>query len=131
MSTVFELCNRECAVMASSKDVPSSPPRGDSRARLDPREPGRAQSATAPGKVAPDSPSGRVVHDDRGNAMWDWLKDAGRIAIESTSRLLRKLEIPELKVQDEKDDELRLESDRDAGGGYDPYNQGKRTHGRR
>ena len=57
--------------------------------------------------------------------MWDWLKETGRIAIESTSRLLRKLEIPELKVEEKKDEELRLESDRDAGGGYDPYNQGK------
>jgi len=57
--------------------------------------------------------------------VWDWLKETGRIAIESTSRLLRKLEIPELKVEDKKDEELRLESDRDPGGGYDPYNQGK------
>lgn len=67
---------------------------------------------------------GRIVHDERGNAVWDWLKETGRIAIESTSRLLRKLEIPELKVEDKKDEELRLESDRDPGGGYDPYNQG-------
>jgi hypothetical protein len=56
--------------------------------------------------------------------VWDWLKETGRIAIESTSRLLRKLEIPELKVEDKKDEELRLESDRDGGGGYDPNNQG-------
>lgn len=67
---------------------------------------------------------GRVVHDERGNAVWDWLKETGRIAIESTSRLLRKLEIPEMKVEDKTDEELRLESDRDRGGGYDPYNQG-------
>lgn len=55
--------------------------------------------------------------------MWDWLKETGRIAIESTSRLLRKLEMPELKVEDKQDEELRIESDRDPGGGYDPYNQ--------
>jgi hypothetical protein len=75
--------------------------------------------------------TGRIVHDSRGTAVWDWLKDTGRAAIDSTSRLLRKLELPELKVQDEKDDELRLESHKDAGGGYDPYNQGKQSRGKR
>ena len=45
----------------------------------------------------------------------------GRHAIESTSALLRKLEVPELKVEDHKDGELKLEDDVDAGGGYDPY----------
>ena len=69
------------------------------------------------------TPSGRVRHDDRGNAVWDWLKETGRNAIESTSRLLRKLEAPQLEVEDKKDEELRIQSDRDPGGGYDPYNQ--------
>ncbi len=69
-------------------------------------------------------PSGRVVHDERGNAVWDWMKQASRAALESTSRLLRRLEVPELKVEEKKDEELRLESDREPGGGYDPYNQG-------
>jgi hypothetical protein len=63
------------------------------------------------------------VHDSRGNAVWQWVKDTGRHAIESTSALLKKLEVPELKVEDhkEKDNELRLEDDVDPGGGYDPY----------
>ena len=74
-------------------------------------------------------PSGRVRHDDRGNAVWDWLKDTGRNAIESTSRLLRKLELPQLKVEDKKDEELRIQSDRDSGGGYDPYNQSTKPSG--
>jgi hypothetical protein len=66
--------------------------------------------------------SGKIAHDQRGNAVWDWLKETGRNAIESTSRLLRKLEAPGLKMEDKKDEELRLTDD-DAGGGYDPYNQ--------
>lgn len=70
--------------------------------------------------VSPD-PGGRIVHDSRGNAVWQWVKDTGRACIESTSLLLKRLELPELKVEDHKDSELRLEDDVDAGGGYDPY----------
>jgi hypothetical protein len=65
--------------------------------------------------------TGRVVHDERGNAVWDWVKDTARIAIDSTSRLLKKLEVPELKMEDTQKNDLSIESDRDAGGGYDPY----------
>jgi hypothetical protein len=85
----------------------------------------------SPGSTAKTTPSGRVVHDDRGNAVWDWLKETSRIAIESTSRLLKKLEVPELRMEEEKDNELRLESDRDPGGGYDPYNQATKPRGKR
>jgi len=82
--------------------------------------------------VRPDAPAarpsregtgGRVVHDERGHGVWQWVKETSRIAIESTSRLLRKLEAPDLKMEDTKDEELRIMSDPSAGGGYDPYNQ--------
>jgi hypothetical protein len=70
--------------------------------------------------------AGRIVHDERGNAVWDWVVETGRIFIDSTSRLLRKLEAPELKIEDENaEPELHLESERDVGGGYDPYGRGK------
>jgi hypothetical protein len=83
--------------------------------------------------AAPDSAgnsAGRIVHDERGNAVWDWLKDTARIAIDSTSRLLRKLEVPDLKIEDTQSHELRVESDRDIGGGYDPYGGAAPTSGR-
>ncbi len=86
-------------------------------------DPGTVRTGQTPSSVPKEDGRGRVVHDERGNAVWDWLKETSRIAIESTSRLLRKLEMPELKVEDSKDEELRIESDRDPGGGYDPYNQ--------
>jgi hypothetical protein len=93
----------------------------------DPKFPGTPQG-NPPGKpdIQPTQPagrSGRVVHDARGNAVWDFLKETSRIAIESTSRLLRRLEAPELKVEDPKDEELRLVDDKCAGGGYDPYSK--------
>lgn len=68
------------------------------------------------------TPSGRVRHDERGNAIWDWLKETSRIAIESTSRMLRKLDSPELKVEDTQENELRLMPDAKEAG-FDPYNQ--------
>ena len=77
---------------------------------------------------SPESPdqfagkSGRVIHDARGNAVWDWVKETSRIAIDSTSRLLKRLEVPELKMEDtQPNKELSVEADRDSGGGYDPY----------
>jgi hypothetical protein len=75
--------------------------------------------------------SGRIVHDERGNAVWDWIKETSRIAIDSTSRLLKRLEVPELKMEDtQKNNELSLESDRDAGGGYNPYGGGSTPGGK-
>lgn len=87
-------------------------------------------SAPSSAAVPPSNPppskdaAGKVVHDERGNAVWNWVVETGRIFIGSTSRLLKKLETPELKVEDDSQTELRLESDRDPGGGYDPYSSG-------
>ncbi|HYC10962.1 MAG TPA: hypothetical protein VEC10_15065 [Steroidobacteraceae bacterium] len=104
--------------------LPKTP--GTAPAKAAPVKPGATATPAKPG-AAPRAgePTGKVVHDDRGNAVWDWLKQTSRIAIESTSRLLRRLEAPELKVEDTQDNELRLMPDGKncAGGGYDPYNQ--------
>jgi len=83
---------------------------------------GRGQPLPPP-KSPQGSNSGRVTHDSRGNAIWDWVKTTGRQAIDSTSRLLKKLETPELKVEDTQEKELRILPDGAPGGGYDPYNQ--------
>jgi hypothetical protein len=98
-------------------------------------KPGSRPGAPSPGPTTPtrgakpDAPAddtlagrtGRVVHDERGNAVWRWVKEAGRSAIDSTSHLLKRLEVPELQVEDSDNNPLSLEADRDAGGGYDPY----------
>jgi hypothetical protein len=75
-----------------------------------------------PGHASSEGVTGKVTHDERGNAVWDWVKNTGRHAVESTSRLLRKLELPELKFEDAKDEELRIAPDATSSG-YDPYNQ--------
>jgi hypothetical protein len=84
-----------------------------------PAKPGAADSKGAAG----DGRSGRVVHDERGNAVWDWVKETSRIAIESTTRMLKKLEAPELTMEDSQEEELRIMPEPGKGSGYDPYNQ--------
>ncbi len=69
-------------------------------------------------------PSGRVRHDERGVAVWDWAVATGELSTLSTSIALRKLEVADLKIEDHKPPELKLEvSGRDKAGGFDPYNQ--------
>jgi hypothetical protein len=82
-----------------------------------------------PGAAPPrptGQPTGKVVHDERGNAVWDWVKHAGRVAIDSTSRLLKKLEAPELKIENTQDEELRILPEGKAAG-YDPYEQANKS----
>jgi len=120
-----------------SIDKDDKPPRWP----LEPASPAAARTpkdAASPGKppVEPGRGSasrgaGRVTHDERGNAVWDWLKETGRFCLESTSALLKRLEVPNLEVEGDKDEELRLESDRDAGGGYNPYGGGYDPHSRK
>jgi len=83
-----------------------------------PPAPAAKPAAAAPG----EGTSGRVRHDERGNAVWDIAVSTGVFALESTSKLLKRLEAPELKIADER--ELELE-DGHKGRGYDPYNRGR------
>jgi hypothetical protein len=43
--------------------------------------------------------SGQVKHDERGNAVWQWAADSARTAIQSTSQLLRKLNVSSLSLE--------------------------------
>jgi hypothetical protein len=87
--------------------------------------PSAARERSPPAAVVPDAAadkSGRVAHDARGNAVWKWAVSAGVNALESTSLLLRRLEAPELSLDDKPANPQQLELEkRDAGGGYDPY----------
>jgi len=99
----------------------------DDKRKPGPRWPVDEPAATPASKDAPPQPersAGRIVHDARGNAVWNWLKETGRFCIDSTSAMLKRLEVADLKVEGQKDEVLRMEEpSRDSGGGYDPYNQ--------
>ena len=83
------------------------------------------KAATSGKYESPGSgPSGRVRHDERGVAVWDWAVATGEFASLSTTRALKKLEVADLKIEDHKPGELKLETTgRDKAGGFDPYNQ--------
>ena len=73
-----------------------------------------------------DRPSGRVRHDERGVAVWDWAVASGEFQTLSATRAMKKLGVADLKIEDTRRDApvLNLEkAGRDKGGGFDPYNQ--------
>ena len=65
-------------------------------------------------------PSGRIVHDERGNAVWKWFGDHSTAAC--TSPVLQNIDPLDLEVEAQGTAFGRPRVF-DAGGGYDPYNQ--------
>jgi len=77
-------------------------------------------------------PVGRIVHDDRGNAVWKWGDDTATFdtTSDATSGILKHIDPQDLTVQGNGSGESTWTGVVDAGGGYDPYNQGEpRTKG--
>ena len=63
--------------------------------------------------------AGRIRHDERGAAVWDWAIETGVFDALSASAVLRRLEVADLKTQELP---ALAVAGRDAGGGGDPYN---------
>jgi hypothetical protein len=57
-----------------------------------------------------EKPTGQVRHDPGGRAVWQWAIDSGKHAIESTSRLLKKLDLSHLSILDY-DEKKQLEQE--------------------
>lgn len=66
--------------------------------------------------------SGRVRHDSGGRAIWEWARESGRYAIDSTSRLLKKLELTGITLMG--DDARPWEKKPGAAPGADPQHPG-------
>ena len=69
-----------------------------------------------------------VRHDARGNAVWQWAMDSGRHLIENTSLLLKRLEVPGLKLEEDVSAQEKRSAAKPEpsagpapGAGYDPY----------
>jgi hypothetical protein len=94
-------------------------------------KPGTSRSDSLEAPTPRDRPAGRVRHDERGVAVWDWAVATGEFATLSATHMLKKLQVEDLKIEDTRGTpKLSLqEAGRDKGGGFDPYNQ--RGSGRR
>jgi hypothetical protein len=75
-----------------------------------------------------DSPRGRIVHDDRGRAVFDLAIATGEFATLSATNVMEKLDIADLKIEETaRTLKAPVPKGREMGGGSDPYNQ--RTSG--
>jgi hypothetical protein len=78
-----------------------------------------------------ERPAGRVRRDDSGNAVWEWVPQGDRPSSDSTSRLLRRLDVPGLRLEDDAPGENAASSGKSAERarvpgrskeqGFDPY----------
>jgi hypothetical protein len=73
------------------------------------------------GRPVITEPTGRVVHDERGRAVWKWGGDTSTTG--STSGILEHIDAQDLQVQGSGVSGESGTPVFDAGGGYDPYNQ--------
>jgi hypothetical protein len=73
------------------------------------------------------APAGRIIHDERGNAVWNWAKEGSEASIGSTSQMLKKLQLTDLRVEGEapttKEEPEAKRRESGYGPGYNPYDR--------
>src|SRR5579862_4357755 len=94
---------------------------------------GAADKKDAESKPQPER-GGGISRDAQGNAVWQWAVDSGRHLMESTSLLLKRLEVPGLKLEDEAgpqdkkiDPQSGMPTESPGNAGYDPYGRRRVT----
>jgi len=65
-------------------------------------------------------PSGHVLHDKGGRAVWQWAIDSGKTVIDSTSRLMKKLDISHLRLLEDEEREALGPADEEQSSGEPP-----------
>ena len=61
--------------------------------------------------------TGRITHDHRGNAVWDWAIETHILAAKTAAELLGTLTMPDIGIA------LEAEAAANGGWGGDPYNR--------
>jgi len=85
---------------------------------------GGARAPATKSTWAQPEPAGRVRHDERGMAVWDWAAASGETAALSATNVMRKLEVSGLSIEQTQTSLKAMEeSGRAPVGGSDPYNQ--------
>lgn len=81
--------------------------------------------------ASPEShgPAGRVRHDDRGMAVWDWAAASGETAGLSATNVMRKLDVSGLSIEQTQRELKAMEVAPAGDAGFDPYNQRSGTSG--
>jgi hypothetical protein len=71
---------------------------------------------------------GGLSHDARGNAVWQWAVDSGKHLIDSTTHLLKRLDVPGLKLEEDASSQEKKSVAKPgpaaappSSAGYDPY----------
>lgn len=104
----------------------------DNTSRAQPKGDSRSSAATEASSEldGTSSNAGRIVHDSRGNAVWNWNKDGDASSTASTSKMLKKLDLGSLRVEDAAQAQKQPEANdtKKRGSGYGPgYNPYDRT----
>ena len=70
--------------------------------------------------------TGRVRHDDRGNAIWEWAVTTGKFSVDTSTQRLKKLDNSTLSLAEDAPTPLELVKRNPLGTvkGYSPYDSG-------
>ena len=89
---------------------------------------GRANPDPAAKRAAPvtTNNTGRVTHDDRGNAIWEWAVNTGAVVADSATQRLKKLDNPTLSIAEDAPSPFDAVRKNPLGTvkGYSPYDSG-------